>query len=92
LELSEGETLVIVNGPRVHSHTVRYGVHDGDDAQVDITILMVECGKPRVGPGDSEVAEYHLIVKLGEVLIGGGLHGQGDGLRSLLVLRNNVDH
>jgi hypothetical protein len=78
LELPEGETLIVVDGPRVCGHVARYNAHDGDVTEVVVTILMVKIGKPRVGPNDSDAAEDRLIIELSEELIGGGLRGEGD--------------
>jgi hypothetical protein len=91
LELPEGETLVVVDGPRVRGHAARYGVHDGDVTEVAVAILVVECSKPRVGLGDSDAAEDRLVVELDEVLIDDGPRGEGDRLCSLLVLHDNDD-
>jgi hypothetical protein len=91
LELPEGEMLIVVDGPRVRGHVVRYNTHDGDVAEVAVTILVVKISKPRVGPDDSDTAEDHLIVELSEELVRGGLRGEGDGLCSLLVLCGNDD-
>jgi hypothetical protein len=42
LELPEGETLVVVDGPRMRGHAARYGAHDGDVAEVAVADAGVD--------------------------------------------------
>jgi hypothetical protein len=81
LLIEEGTVIKDDAGARAWATT--WLVVEGGEVRVDVSHegvdnLMVKHSNLRVGPGDSDVAMDRLVVKLGDVLGGGGLHGEGD--------------